>query len=137
MSKTGIIEYKRCKTSVAELLDRYTIIKTSLNQSKQRRGFLNRRSPVRIRPAPPACSFRFSELSAHGDLSRQVQNPNCSKFAVVRCTFLVLKLLWEGHAAEEGLEAEILELKVYRKLRQAFFGESCGSGACHFNPSTT
>ncbi len=107
MFKTGINEYKRIKTSVANHLDRYTIIKTSLNQYKQRRVFLNRRSAVRIRPAPPPFPFRFSELGVHARQAHQRQNPDCSKIAVVRRIFLALNLLREVHAAEEGVEAGV------------------------------
>ncbi len=109
MFKTGINEYKRFKTSVANHLDRYTIIKTSLNQSKGRPGFLNRRSAVRIRPAPPVFPFHINGLGVGRECLSQRQNPDCSKTAVVRCIFLALNILREVHAAEEGLEAGVSE----------------------------
>ncbi len=71
MFKTGINEYKRIKTSVANHLDRYTIIKTSLNQYKQRCVFLNRRSPVPFDrhsgQANPASPSSTSSARLHPD----------------------------------------------------------------------
>ncbi len=107
MFKTGINEYKRIKTSGAELLDRYTIIKTSLNQYKQRPGFLNRRSAVRIRPAPPVFPFHINWLGVGREWLSRLQDLDCSQIAVVRRIFLALNLLREVQAAEEGLEAGV------------------------------
>ena len=107
MFKTSMNEYKGFKTSFAKVLDRYTIIKTSLNQYEQRRVFLNRRSAVRIRPAPPVFPFHINGLGVGREWLSQLQALDCSKIAVVRCIFLAQNLLREVQAAEKGLEAGV------------------------------
>ena len=71
------------------------------------RVFPNRRSPVRIRSAPPVFPFHINGLGVGREWLSQLQDLDCSKIAVVRRIFLALNLLREVHAAKEGLEAGV------------------------------